>query len=128
MQVKNIVITGDKKYFIEILIKELIDNCISYVQIDNEFHFEDKIIRIYDKKDYQEAVASTLATDIISLININIEKNQQQYKPENSLVSLDEGKYFTSSVNKPNGNKRLIKEQNRLANRKIKNNFRNNHR
>ena len=46
-RVKNILVS-DVEIFQEELVKELINNQISYVQIENEFHFLDYIYRIYD--------------------------------------------------------------------------------
>ena len=46
-RVRNIIVS-DVEIFEEELIKELIKNEISYVQIENEFHFLDHIYRFYD--------------------------------------------------------------------------------
>lgn len=120
MQVKNILVTN-KEVFIELLIKELINNCISYVQIDNEFHFEDKIYRFFDKKDYQRAVVAELVTETMHLIDIkdlaneNLEMNPFIKSSEN--ISVD-----SNSFEKPRLNKKYLKEQNRQYKRQMRNN------
>ena len=48
-RVRNILVS-DLETFKEFLIKSLIRNGIEYVNIDNEFHFMDKIYRFYDVK------------------------------------------------------------------------------
>lgn len=56
MIVKKIMI-NNKEQFIDLLLRELILRGISYVQIDNEIHFDQYIIRFYDsKKDLKEIV------------------------------------------------------------------------
>lgn len=125
MRVKNIVVTCDKELFIELLIKELINNSVSYVQIDNEFHFEDKIFRIFDKREYQKAVAAKLATEVVSLID----KEKTVYPDlENAVFVLDKEAQVNDenlSIEKPKVNKKYIKEQNRMYNQQLKNNFKN---
>ena len=48
-RVRNILVS-DLDTFKEFLIKSLIRNGIEYVNIDNEFHFMDRIYRFYDVK------------------------------------------------------------------------------
>lgn len=48
MEVKNILVE-DKEKFLNGLLKILGLNGISYVQVDNEIHFQDFIYRLYDK-------------------------------------------------------------------------------
>lgn len=121
MKVKNILVTN-KEVFIELLIKELINNSISYVQIDNEFHFEDKIYRFYDANDYQNAEAANLTIEVLNLMDI---KDLASHNLEESLTTIGKDDYQENELFTPKINKKYIKQQNRQYNSQIKNGFRN---
>lgn len=121
MKVKNILVTN-KEVFIELLIKELINNSISYVQIDNEFHFEDKIYRFYDANDYQNAKAANLTIEVLNLMDI---KDLASHNLEESLTTIGKDDYQENELFTPKINKKYIKQQNRQYNSQIKNGFRN---
>lgn len=123
MQVKNILVTN-KDIFIEFLIKELINNRISYVQIDNEFHFEDKIYRFFDKKDYQREVAAKLVTETMHLIDIkDLGSKDSESGP---FIKINENSKLDYTPNeKLRLNKNYLKEQNRQYQIQMRNNFRN---
>lgn len=121
MKVKNILVTN-KEVFIELLIKELINNSISYVQIDNEFHFEDKIYRFYDANDYQNAKAANVTIEVLNLMDI---KDLASHNLEESLTTIEKDDYQENELFPPKINKKYIKQQNRQYNSQIKNSFRN---
>lgn len=121
MKVKNILVTN-KEVFIELLIKELINNSISYVQIDNEFHFEDKIYRFYDANDYQNAKAANVTIEVLNLMDI---KDLASHNLEESLTTIEKDDYQENELFTPKINKKYIKQQNRQYNSQIKNSFRN---
>lgn len=50
MRVSNIFVS-EKELFLDLLVRDLIKNGISYVQIENEFHFLDRIYRFFDVND-----------------------------------------------------------------------------
>lgn len=108
MMVKSIVVF-DFEQFQEALIKNLIVNNISYVQIDNEFHFLDKIYRIYDFNDVKDMFM------------------QEPNKPFAVCAESDK-MFLTSDIGTPEVSqkkgvsytKKLIREDNRRANARFK--------
>ena len=108
MRVKNIFV-NDIELFIDKLIRELIKNEISYVQIDNEIHFGGYIYRFYEK------------VDICSLINLDLLEGPLNSK-RNFFISIEDlnskDKYI-SNKNPYSFNKKLIKIQNKNNNRLI---------
>lgn len=121
MKVTNILVTN-KEVFIEMLIKELINSQVSYVRIENEFHFEDKIFRFYDANDYQNAKAANLTIEVLNLMDI---KDLASHKLEESLTNFVKDDYQENELFTPKINKKYIKQQNRQYNSQIKNGFRN---
>lgn len=56
MQVKNYIVEN-LSLFMDYLERELCQQGISYVKIDNEIHFQNQIIRLYDfKRNYDEMI------------------------------------------------------------------------
>lgn len=123
MRVKNILVTN-KSLFIELLIKELINSQVSYVQIENEFHFEDKIFRFFDKKEYQEAIAKNLAAEITDMINI--EDYQANDSATLGITNVEDYKNPEDFEipQHPQQNKKIIKKDNKYYNQQIKRNSR----
>lgn len=77
MQIKNYIVEN-YQLLMDCLEKELCQNGISYVRIDNEIHFLDKIIRFYDiDLDYQTICAWFFA------------KRQQEYEDRVSPYKLN---------------------------------------
>lgn len=56
-RVRNLFVNNLEE-FKEQLIKDLIKLGISYVQIDNEFHFSDRIYRFYDKEEVKKILCT----------------------------------------------------------------------
>ena len=104
-RVKNILVF-DSEQFQEDLVKELIVNNISYVQIENEFHFLDKIYRIYDfnyiNDMFMQLSSKPLATDDKMFLVSNMELPELSQKKNVSYT------------------KKMIKEDNRRANARFK--------
>ena len=108
MRVKNIFV-NDIELFIDELIRELIKNEISYVQIDNEIHFDGYIYRFYEK------------VDICSLINLDLLEEPLNGK-RNFFISIQDLNCTDKYISKKNPysfNKKLIKKQNKNNNRLI---------
>lgn len=77
MQIKNYIV-DNRELFFDYLEKELCQNGISYVRIDNEIHFQNKIIRLYDIK-----------LDKRSIINFMFSKiNIEERRVLNSIKEL----------------------------------------
>lgn len=92
-RVRNLFVNNLEE-FKEQLIKDLIKLGISYVQIDNEFHFSDKIYRFYDKMEVKK---------ILCTIE-NVEFTDKK------VVKIASHKIM---------NKQLIKRDNRTCNKKL---------
>lgn len=105
MKVKNILVNEKDKY-IDLVIKELIKYGISYLQIDNEIHFDDYIFRFYDIND--RILDNVMESEKISIYELN--KNIE-YIPRESTIY--------EKVNHPRINKKEIKKQNKIINKKI---------
>lgn len=131
-RVINIVV-NDIDVFIECLIRELIRYDISYVQIDNEFHFLDHIYRFYD--DYRDAnfIKVFLVDDNNSIIkmrnacdemfsSINDHFLDEMLSPSLNSFSIYDKKDSYDRENYKNNQKRLIKKNNRAVNSLLRNN------
>ena len=102
MRVKNIFV-NNIEYFIDVLLRELIKNEISYVKVDNEIHFDGYIYRFYEGKD----------------INPNLLEEPFRQK-EKIFISMEELDDIDISKKKSYSfNKKLIKMQNRNINKLI---------
>lgn len=110
MRVVNILIS-DKKIFIEEIIKELIVNNISYVQIDNELHFSDKIYRFYDQEDLLKNKELFLMNEIKLDTDISLDTTD--------LLDYEKNIFTKIEHNYKNQSKKMIKNQNKLVKRRI---------
>lgn len=110
------IVVQNKEVFIDILLRELIKNNISYVQIENEIHFLDKIFRIYT---FEEAkILQITDNPLINLFDdIDISRKLNKDITVYNNVSDD---FPDTSIKNPKYNKQLIKRQNKLTNMKIK--------
>ncbi len=132
-RVRNILVS-DLDAFKEFLIKSLIRNGIEYVNIDNEFHFMDRIYRFYDVKLLSKLIDEGIVIfgkedDMVRILSaeslmfardkVDIEKAFIGFEPEVEEVTF---KKKGSSI--PKYNKSMIKRQNYMLNQKLKNNRR----
>lgn len=121
-RVRNIVI-HHREEFEEQLILELIKNKISYVQIEHEFHFLDKIYRFYDVEEIKQSALlpnlndihfvsdfSSLDHQIFQYSLLEMEKSIE-YVP----VPINDGQH-DNDLSTPKINKKKIKIQNRQVN------------
>ena len=76
-RVRNYIV-DDKSYFCDLLAKTLCRNNISFVQIENEFHFYDKILRFYNLEEVAELSDSLESPWIPSLISDGSELDSNQ--------------------------------------------------
>ena len=132
-RVRNILVS-DLDTFKEFLIKSLIRNGIDYVNIDNEFHFMDRIYRFYDVKLLSKLIDEGIVIfgkedDMVRILSAeslmfardkaDIENAFIGFEPEVEEVTF---KKKGSSI--PKYNKSMIKRQNYMLNQKLKNNRR----
>ena len=67
--VKNYLVSNYNE-FEEMLVRTLIANGISYVKIDNEFHFLDKIYRFYDFELHYKEIVTFIQTKNFEFFNL----------------------------------------------------------
>ena len=123
MIVKNIVVS-DRDFFTENLVRDLIRHQISYVQIENEFHFLNYIFRFFDMhKDRQQIMR--LADNRNIFDEIAVVPSLLEIKEQDSFlgVTVAEGRvvndFHVKERNKPNM-KKMIKIQNRRINQQLR--------
>ena len=123
MIVKNIVVS-DRDFFTENLVRDLIRHQISYVQIENEFHFLNYIFRFFDMhKDRQQIMS--LADNRNIFDEIAVVPSLLEIKEQDSFlgVTVAEGRvvndFHVKERNKPNM-KKMIKIQNRRINQQLR--------
>ncbi len=132
MRVVNVAVSN-KEYFLEILVRDLISRGVSYVQIENEFHFLDHIYRFYDvKQDWNQIVHflenQKLADSLSSVFGLfpldNQDKNMGiMVVEEKNQVMDDYGEQSSNNFFKTNM-KKMIKQQNRMINQRLRQNKR----
>lgn len=119
MNIKNIY-TNAKEEVIDFLLRYLSQHNISYVRVEDEVHFLDKIYRFYNSKDNSledalEKIYKTLneleVSKRLSLDDTLIEFTTREGRVNNKYQMLD----YNSNK------KKLLKMQNRRNNLKIKN-------
>lgn len=123
MIVKNIIVS-DRDFFTENLVRDLIQHQISYVQIENEFHFLNYIFRFYDmNKDRQQIMRLVDTRNIFD--EIAVVPSLLEIKEKNPFlgVTVAEGRVVSDfpvkEHNKPNM-KKMIKIQNRRINQQLR--------
>lgn len=84
-RVRNFVVSN-KEVFCDVLARTLCEKQISYVQIDNEFHFMDKVCRFYS---FEESLGVNKILEFVSagkdkIILLN---------PENLMLARDEDEF-----------------------------------
>ena len=119
MNIKNIY-TNAKEMVIDFLLRYLSQHNISYVRVEDEVHFLDKIYRFYNSKD--NSLEDTLEKIYKTLNELEVSK---RIRIDEDLVkyTIAEGrvdnKYPIPDYN--SNKKKLIKMQNRRSNLKLKN-------
>ena len=132
------VLVSDWERFRELLIRSLIKYNISYLQIDNEFHFFDRIFRFYEFDMANKLINDGVEffgqeDDVLRMFvesDLIFSKNARDI--ENVFLSPEEIEYFEDkeetklSGNKsvPAFNKKKIKRDNYMLGQKIKRNKR----
>ena len=127
-RVKNVLV-NDVEVFQEELVQELISKEISYVQIENEFHFLDSIYRIYALETIAKLYLSFPKIDLVKLedyIIVSENRTLPNLLSFNDMadcyvpyIEFQEGFNFCKTNNKIKLNKKLIKQQNRQVNKQI---------
>ena len=118
MDIRNIY-SNAKEEVIDYLLRYLCQHNISYVRVEDEVHFLDKIYRFYNSKDNSledalEKIYKTLNELEVSKRLSNIDDELIEFTTIEERV---DNKYPIPDYNK----KKLIKMQNRRNNLKIKN-------
>lgn len=135
-RVRNILVS-DYESFKEALIRSLIRNNINYLQIDNEFHFLDRIYRFYDIGQAMELIDKGILIfgsedekiRVLSDINIIMARSSDDVKSIladfEPVKEVDSSHYeFKKSKGIPQYNKQKVKRDNHMLNQKLKNNKR----
>ncbi len=127
MIVKNIIVS-DRDFFTENLVRDLIRYQISYVQIENEFHFFNYIFRFFDmNKDRQQILKLANKRNIFD--EITVVSSLLEIKEQDPFlgVTVTERKvvndFPVKEYNKPNM-KKMLKIQNRRTNQQLRQNRR----
>lgn len=129
MRVRNILVT-EKDDFLELLIRELIRDGISYVQIENEFHFLDHIYRFFSADEVRRVKISDndkpnyIVFSPIDLVFCKKEEDLVQMfsrADETNICEFNtDFSHLTPTKNVPTVNKQLIKQQNRRVAQQLK--------
>ena len=117
MDIKNIY-TSSKEEVIDFLLRYLSQHNISYVRVEDEVHFLDKIYRFYDSKD--NSLEDTLEKIYKTLNELEVSKRlsiDDDFIEFTTIEGRIDNKYSIPDYNK----KKLIKMQNRSNNLKLKN-------
>ena len=118
MKIRNYIVEN-YELLMDYLEKELCQNGISYVRIDNEIHFQDQIIRFYDiELDIEEIITW-------SFTKIEIEDPIERFVLNpmvfNNIELLPEEKRFTNlEKNYQSRNKFIQKQESNMVNQKLK--------
>ena len=119
MDIRNIY-SNAKEKVIDFLLRYLCQHNISYVRVENEVHFLDKIYRFYDSKD--NSLEDTLEKFYKTLNELEVSKRLSFDDNLIEFTTIEErvdNKYHIPDYN--SNKKKLIKMQNRRNNLKIKN-------
>lgn len=118
MNIKNIY-TNAKEEVIDFLLRYLSQHNISYVRVEDEVHFLDKIYRFYNSKD--NSLEDALEKIYKTLNDLEVSKRLSNIDDEliefTTIEERVDNKYPIPDYNK----KKLIKMQNRRSNLKLKN-------
>ena len=117
MNIKNIY-TNAKEEVIDSLLRYLSQHNISYVRVEDEVHFLDKIYRFYNSKD--NSLEDTLKKIYKTLNELEVSK---RLSIDDNLIecTIAEGRVDTKYPIPDYNKKKLIKMQNRRNSLKIKN-------
>ena len=119
MNIKNIY-TNAKEKVIDFLLRYLSQHNISYVRVEDEVHFLDKIYRFYDSKD--NSLEDTLEKIYKTLNELEVSKRLSLDDCLIECTTIEErvnNKYQMPDYN--SNKKKLLKIQNRRNSLKIKN-------
>ena len=120
MNIKNIY-TNAKEEVIDFLLRYLSQHNISYVRVEDEVHFLDKIYRFYNSKD--NSLEDTLEKIYKTLNELEVSKRLSNIDDEliefTTIEERVDNKYPIPDYN--SNKKKLIKMQNRRSNLKLKN-------
>lgn len=118
MKIKNFIVEN-KELILEYLERTLCQKGISYARIDNEIHFQNQIIRLYDiENDLEEIIRFVIGKmdmekrEMIRLINVL--KNRRNILLENPET------YYENERKYQRMNKNIQKQQSHQVNQKIK--------
>ena len=116
MPVKCLIV-NEKGLFLDQLVKELIAQGIDYVQIENEFHFNNQVYRFYSPEEVTKEIIESDENTVMGLEIIS----------EKPLMDVEGPKVRKGKKNSgktPTYNKTLIKRQNKETNKYLRGNIR----
>ncbi len=117
MNIKNIY-TNAKEEIVDFLLRYLSQHNISYVRVEDEVHFLDKIYRFYNSKDI--SLEDSLEKIYKTINELEVSKRLSLEDDLIEFITIEgriDTKYSIPDYNK----KKLIKMQNRRSNLKLKN-------
>lgn len=132
MRVVNVAV-GNREYFLDILAGELISNGISYVQIENEFHFLNHIYRFYDINQDLDKIITLLEnrkiTDSVSSIFEFFDSKEKNADSSLGVMAIDDKYKLAKDEVKDHPKnllkiniKKMIKHQNKMVNQRTRQN------
>ena len=116
MNIKNIY-TNAKEKVIDFLLRYLSQHNISYVRVEDEVHFLDKIYRFYNSKDNSLEDALEKIYKTLNELEVSKRLSIDDFIEFTTIEGRVDNKYSIPDYNK----KKLIKMQNRSNNLKLKN-------
>lgn len=133
-RVRNFVVSN-KEMFCDYLARSLCKMQVQYVQIDNEFHFNDKIYRFYNFEECLELDGKVVfvSLDKERLVSLNpqdllftrtSEDLVRYLEPQDELIGDVAGvKYKDERPVEKRASKQLIRRDNKMVNQRIKNSY-----
>lgn len=117
MNIKNIY-TNAKEEIVDFLLRYLSQHNISYVRVEDEVHFLDKIYRFYNSKDNSLEDALEKIYKTLNELEVSKRLSIDDFIEFTTIEGRIDAKYPISDYN---NKKKLIKMQNRSNNLKLKN-------
>lgn len=103
MNVKEYFVENSE-YFMNELERQLCIQGISYVRVENEFHFNDQIIRFIDFNDFRETMIKEKMKEEIDFFKSlivgeeNYEKRAPYYEPRNKKKNRQESHFVNQKL------------------------------
>ena len=119
MQIKNYIV-DNIDIIMDRLEKELCQCGISYVRIENELHFDNKIIRFYDLAMHKNVIISCLFNNISIDYFPSILDNLDALNNEKFFCPIEEMSYYKKETNYQQPKKKNYKQESKRVNQLLK--------